>query len=236
MLYYIRNLSFVLVLLSVSLAFPLTNAQATGSSDAQALVLKGTAVIKSFLADSNMTWFHNNAHRARAIFIVPQMIRGGFIVGGSGGSGVLLHRDIKKGTWSYPAFYTMGSVSIGLQIGADASEIVMMIMTEKGLNAMLSTEFKLGADVAVAAGPVGASAKAQTADVLAFGRSKGAFGGVSIEGAVISPRDKWNNDYYGSPVGPVDILIRGSVSNPQADQLRSAMPAPKPAKVKTLGN
>jgi lipid-binding SYLF domain-containing protein len=236
MLYYIRNLSFVLVLLSVSLAFPLTNAQATGSSDGQALVLKGTAVIKSFLADSNMTWFHNNAHRARAIFIVPQMIRGGFIVGGSGGSGVLLHRDIKSGTWSYPAFYTMGSVSIGLQIGADASEIVMMIMTEKGLNAMLSTEFKLGADVAVAAGPVGASAKAQTTDVLAFGRSKGAFGGVSIEGAVISPRDKWNNDYYGSPVGPVDILIRGSVSNPQADQLRSAMPAPKPAKVKTLGN
>ena len=236
MLYYIRNLSFVLVLLSVSLAFPLTNAQATGSSDAQALVLKGTAVIKSFLADSNMTWFHNNAHRARAIFIVPQMIRGGFIVGGSGGSGVLLHRDIKTGTWSYPAFYTMGSVSIGLQIGADASEIVMMVMTEKGLNAMLSTEFKLGADVAVAAGPVGASAKAQTVDVLAFGRSKGAFGGVSIEGAVISPRDKWNNDYYGSPVGPVDILIRGSVSNPQADQLRSAMPAQKPTKVKTLGN
>ena len=101
---------------------------------------------------------------------------------------------------------------------------------------MLSTEFKLGADVAVAAGPVGASAKAQTVDVLAFGRSKGAFCGVSIEGAVISPRDKWNNDYYGSPVGPVDILIRGSVSNPQADQLRSAMPAPKPAKVKTLGS
>jgi lipid-binding SYLF domain-containing protein len=235
MFFFIRNLCLVLVLLSVFLAFPLTNAKATGSSDAQALVLKGTAVITSFLADSNMTWFHNNAHRARAIFIVPQMIRGGFIIGGSGGSGVLLHRDMKTGTWSYPAFYTMGSVSIGLQIGADASEIVMMIMTEKGLNAMLSTDFKLGADVSVAAGPVGASAKAQTADVLAFGRSKGAFGGVSIEGAVISPRDKWNNDYYGSPVGPVDILIRGSVSNPQADQLRNSMPVPKPAKVKTLG-
>lgn len=236
MFFYIRNLSLFFVLLSVSLAFPLTNAKASDSSDAQALVLKGTAAFKSFMADSNMTWFHNNAHRARAIFIVPQMIRGGFIVGGSGGSGVLLRRDMKTGTWSYPAFYTMGSVSIGLQIGADASEIVMMIMTEKGLNAMLSTEFKLGADVAVAAGPVGASAKAQTADVLAFGRSKGAFGGVSIEGAVIAPRDKWNSVYYGSPVGPVDILVRGSVSNPQADQLRSAMPAPKPAKVKTLGS
>lgn len=236
MFFYIRNLTLVLVLLSISLALPLTNAKASDSSDAQALVLKGTAVFKSFMADSNMTWFHNNAHRARAIFIIPQMIRGGFIIGGSGGSGVLLHRDMKTGAWSYPAFYTMGSVSIGLQIGADASEIVMMIMTEKGLNAMLSTEFKLGADVAVAAGPVGASAKAQTADVLAFGRAKGAFGGVSIEGAVIAPRDKWNNAYYGSPVGPVDILIKRTVSNAQADQLRSAMPAPKPTKVKTLGN
>ena len=236
MLFYIQKLGLVFVLLSISLALPLTSAKASDSSDAQALVLKGTAVIKSFMADSNMTWFHNNAHRARAIFIVPQMIRGGFIIGGSGGSGVLLHRDIKTGIWSYPAFYTMGSVSIGLQIGADASEIVMMIMTEKGLNAMLSTDFKLGADASVAAGPVGASAKAQTADVLAFGRSKGAFGGVSIEGAVISPRDKWNNGYYGSPVGPVDILIKHAVSNPQADQLRNAMPAPKPTKVKTLGN
>jgi len=237
MFFSARNVGLALVLMfSVSLSFPLSNAKASDSSDAQSLVLKGTAVFNSFMADSNMTWFHNNAHRARAIFIVPQMIRGGFIVGGSGGSGVLLARDMKTGAWSYPAFYTMGSVSIGLQIGADASEIVMMVMTEKGINAMLSTEFKLGADVAVAAGPVGASAKAQTADVLAFGRSKGAFGGVSIEGAVIAPRDKWNSAYYGKPVGPVDVLIQRSVNNPQADPLRNAMPAPKPAQVKPLGS
>ena len=237
MFFSARNVGLALVLLlSVSLSFPLSNAKASDSSEAQSLVLKSTAVFKSFMADSNMTWFHNNAHRARAIFIVPQMIRGGFIVGGSGGSGVLLGRDMKTDAWSYPAFYTMGSVSIGLQIGADASEIVLMVMTEKGLNAMLSTEFKLGADVAVAAGPVGASAKAQTTDVLAFGRSKGAFGGVSIEGAVIAPRDKWNSAYYGKPTGPVDVLIQRSVTNPQADPLRNAMPTPKPTQVKTLGS
>ena len=228
--------AIVLMVLFCSVSFPLSGARAADASDPQGLVLKSTAVFKSFMADANMTWFHDNAHRARAIFIVPQMLRGGFIVGGSGGSGVLLGRDMNTGQWSYPAFYTMGSVSIGLQIGADASEIILMVMTEKGLNAMLSTEFKLGADVAVAAGPVGASAKAQTADVLAFGRSKGAFGGVSIEGAVISPRDKWNSAYYGSPVGPVDILIRRSVSNPQADQLRSIMPEPAATKVKPIGS
>ncbi len=225
----------VALLLTIFLVFPLSSSKASDLSDAQALVLQSSASFNSFMADSNMTWFRKNAHRARALFIVPQMIRGGFIVGGSGGSGVLLARDSKTGKWSYPAFYTMGSISIGLQIGADASEIILMIMTEKGLNAMLSTEFKLGADVAVAAGPVGASAKAQTADVLAFGRSKGAFGGLSIEGAVIAPRNKWNSAYYGKPVGPVDVLIRRTVQNPQADALRKVMPAAKPAQVKALG-
>jgi lipid-binding SYLF domain-containing protein len=220
--------------LSFFLVLPQADANASGQ-EAQALVSKSNAVFKSFMADSNMVWFRNNIDSAKAIFIVPQMLRGGFIVGGSGGSGVLMARDAQTRTWSYPAFYTMGSVSIGLQIGADASEIILMVMTQKGLNAMLSTEFKLGADVAVAAGPVGASAKAQTADVLAFGRSKGAFGGVSIEGAVISPRDKWNSAYYGKPVGPVDILIKRTVSNPQADPLRTGMPATAQTKTKTLG-
>ncbi len=223
------------LLLTVSLVFPLTRTKASDLSDAQALVLQSSATFNNFMADSNMTWFRNNAHRARALFIVPQMIRGGFIIGGSGGSGALLARDQKTSEWSYPAFYTMGSVSIGLQIGADASEIILMVMSEKGLNAMLSTEFKLGADVAVAAGPVGASAKAQTADVLAFGRSVGAFGGLSIEGAVIAPRNKWNSAYYRKPAGPVEVLIRRTVQNPQADALRKAMPTAMPAQVKALG-
>jgi len=239
MLFSVRNSGLVALLLVCFLVLPVTDARAADTShaaDAQALVLKSDAVFRSFMVDPNMSWFQKNVDQALGIFILPQMLRGGFIIGGSGGSGVFLSRDSKTGTWSYPAFYTMGSVSIGFQIGADASEIVMMIMTRKGLNAMLSTEFKLGADVSVAAGPVGATAKAQTADVLAFGRSKGAFGGVSIEGAVIAPRSTWNNAYYGQPVGPVDILIRHSVTNPQADQLRKAM-LPKPVShTKPLGS
>jgi len=188
------------------------------------LVAKSTTVYRSFMADPNMSWFHNNVDKARGIFIVPQMLRGGFIVGGSGGSGVLIAQDIRTARWSYPAFYTIGSVSLGFQVGADASEIILMIMTDKGLEAMLSTEFKLGADIAVAAGPVGATAKAQTADILAFGRSKGAFGGLSIEGALIKPRDQWNQQYYQQAVRPVDILLKQSVSNPDADPLRNVLP------------
>jgi lipid-binding SYLF domain-containing protein len=122
-----------------------------------------------------------------------------------------------------------------LQIGADASEIILMIMTEKGINAMLTTEFKLGGDVSVAAGPVGASAKAQTADILAFGRSKGLFGGISIEGAVVAPRYEWNDSYYKGPATPVDILIKRTVKNPQADELRTVLPKLQASRTKPLG-
>jgi len=199
------------------------------------LVIKSELVYKSFMADANMEWLRNNVAKAQGIFIVPQMLRGGFIIGGSGGSGVLLARDYKTGEWSYPAFYTMGSVSFGLQIGADSSEIILMIMTDKGMKAMLSTEFKLGADIAIAAGPVGGTAKAQTVDVLAFGRSQGVYGGLSLEGAVIHPRHQWNSSYYGKDIMPVDILIKHSVSNPQADGLRSALPK-RVRNAQTLGS
>jgi hypothetical protein len=142
---------------------------------------------------------------------------------------VLLVREDRHSAsgWSYPAFYTIGSLSLGLQAGADASELVLLIMTERGLNAMLSTEIKAGADISIAAGPLGRNAKAQTADVLAFGRAKGVFGGVSVEGAVIEPRNYWNSAYYGKAVGPADILLRRSVRNRQAEPLRNLMPGSK---------
>lgn len=235
-IFFRTSLTILTFFICLSILPFISEASASDLLDAQALVVKSEAVFKNFMADPNMKWFQQNVHRARGIFIVPQMLRGGFIVGGSGGSGVMLAREAKTGTWSNPAFYTMGSVSIGLQIGADASEIILLIMTEKGVNAMLSREFKLGADISVAAGPIGSSAKTQTADVLAFGRSKGVFGGVSIEGAVIAPRDKWNAVFYGTPVDPVDIFIRRSVSNPLADTLRKALPGLKPVTTKRLGN
>lgn len=203
-----------------------TAARAQDFSKPEELVLKGEAVFKSFMADPNMGWFRDNIGKAKGIFIVPQMLRGGFFIGGSGGSGALLAQDRKTGIWSYPAFYTMGSVSFGMQIGADSSEIILMVMTDKGMQAMLSTEFKLGGDVSLAAGPVGASAKAQTVDILAYGRSKGAFVGIAIDGAVIAPRYEWNNSYYGKDVLLTDILINQTVRNPQADNLRAALPKP----------
>ncbi len=215
-----RSISFLLLfLLSVFLIIPI-KLQASDLGDAKSLVEKSTLTFKAFIQDPEMDWFTKNARRAKAILIIPQNLKAGFLVGGSGGSGVLLDRDLKNGEWSYPAFYSIGSATFGLQIGAESSEIIMMIMTKKGMDSMLTTSFKLGGDITVAAGPIGIGAKAATTDVLAFAKSKGAFGGLTIEGAVIKTRDNLNAAYYGKKVSPTDILVQRSVNNPHADSLK----------------
>ena len=148
------------------------------------------------------------------------MLRGGLVVGGTGGSGLLMARDMKTGLWKGPAFYGIGSLTFGFQVGAEASQIVMVVLTDKGLNSMLSSSFKLGADITMAAGPIGGGTKAATADILAYAISKGAFGGFTVEGAVMQTKDGWNASYYGSPVTPADILIAEKVTNKHADTLR----------------
>ena len=166
-----------------------------------------------------MGWFRDNVKNAKGILVVPSLVKAGFIFGGSGGHGVLLGKDEKSGKWSYPAFFTMGSATFGFAAGIEKSEVILMIMTNKGMDSMLSTSFKLGGDVSVAVGPVGAGAKAQTADVIAFSRAKGVYGGVNLEGAVISTRDSLNSAYYGKPVRTVDIVVKHDVKNSKADPL-----------------
>ena len=186
----------------------------------QELVDKSVSVVKRFGSEKEFDSFITLAKESRGIFIVPQMLKGGFVVGGSGGSGVLLARDKGSKEWSYPVFYTMASVSVGLQIGAESSQLLLLVMTEKGMDSMLSNSFKLGADASVAAGPVGAGAKAATADILSYSIAKGAYTGVSVEGAVVKVREGWNETYYGKKVSPADIFIRKSATNPNADALR----------------
>jgi lipid-binding SYLF domain-containing protein len=187
------------------------------------MVDNARVTFQNFDGDKNMEWFHDNLGRAKALFIVPQLLRGAFFIGGSGGSGAVLTQDQKTGEWSPPAFYTMSAGSIGLQFGGQASQIIMIVMTDKGLDSLMSTSFKLGGDVSVAAGPVGTGAKAKLADIYAFAISKGAFAGMSAEGSVIKPRDGWNEAFYGRPVRPVEILIEHKVTNEGADDLRATL-------------
>jgi lipid-binding SYLF domain-containing protein len=213
----------VKILVLFMLAFALGACTSDTEDEQQALVENANASAKRFSADPDMAWFRDNLDDAEGLLIIPTSLKAGFIIGGSGGSGVMLARRSETG-WSYPAFYTMGSVTFGLQIGGEVQEIVLVIMSKAGRDAMLTNEFKLGADISVAAGPVGAGAKAQTADVLAFSRTKGGlYGGLNLEGAVIATREGWNRAYYGEGVRAIDILITGTASNPGADPLRETV-------------
>ena len=187
------------------------------------LVSDARSTVADFADDPGMSWFRDHVKDAKAVLIIPRLLKGGFLFGGSGGSGVLLARDPQAGTWTYPAFYTSGAITFGPQIGGEAAQVILMVMTQAGVDSMLATSVKLGADVEVAAGPVGTGAKAATADVLSFSRSKGLFGGATVEGALIVARLGWNEEYYGKPLRPIEILLDRKAINAQADPLREAM-------------
>lgn len=216
-----RVLASFMLCLGLLFAVP---AIADERAEAQAIVNKARVTVENFYSDPDLPWFRNNAHKAKAMLVVPQLIKGGFFLGGSGGSGVLLAKnEAVPGGWSYPAFYTLGSVTFGLQFGGEVSEVVLIVLTQAGLDALLSRSFKVGGDISVAAGPVGTGAKAQSADIIAFSRSKGLYGGVNVEGALVETRDDWNRAYYGQAVRPLDILVTGKVANTAADPLRAAL-------------
>jgi lipid-binding SYLF domain-containing protein len=192
-------------------------------SEKQALVEKAQASAERFSADPDMAWFRDNLSDAEGVLIIPTVAKAGFIIGASGGSGVMLARNVDD-FWSYPAFYTMGSITFGLQIGGEISEIALVIMSKTALDSMLSNDFRLGGDISVAVGPVGAGAKAQFVDVLAFSRTKaGLYAGLNLEGALFVTREAWNRAYYGEDVRTIDILVSGTVSNPGAEPLRQVI-------------
>ena len=223
-----KRLSILLFTAAIIGAF-LSNpgmALASDKSDAQAMVTKADMTFNSFMSDKNFSEMRKLSRTAKGIFIAPQVLKGAFVVGASGGTGVFLARG-DSGTWSNPAFYTIGSVSFGFQIGGQASEVILLAMTERGVTTLLQSSVKLGADVGIAAGPYGAGAQAATAnisaDILAFSRSKGLYGGVSLDGAVVDVRDSLNKAYYGKPVTPTDILVKRDVSNAHANKLRASV-------------
>jgi len=225
------KLSLVAAAIVMAFGFTLSSnnaAFANNASDAKQLVEKSKLTFDRFVGMNEMGAFRDLLRKAKGVFISPQVLEGAFIFGLSGGSGVLVARDPGTGSWNGPAFYTVGEASFGLQAGGKASEVVMLAMTDRGVNAMLSPSVKLGADVGVAAGPVGAGASASTAnisaDILTFALSKGLYAGVSLEGAVVAVRNEWNGAYYKKTgVTPTDILIRKDVSTPDAAKLLAAV-------------
>jgi lipid-binding SYLF domain-containing protein len=204
-------------------------ATATDRAEVQALVDRARITFNDFMRDPNYIWLQEHVNRAKGVLIFPQVIKGGFIWGGSGGTGVFLARDERTGNWSEPAFYTVGSVTFGLQIGGEASQVVMLAMTQKAIDSLLSSSVKLGAGASVAIGPVGGGAKANagipnvTADFISFAKSKGLYAGLNLEGSVVAVRDSLNVAYCGKEVRPTDIIVRNHCSNRGANELRATL-------------
>jgi len=199
-------------------------AMAAGEEDAQGIVDKARVTLSGFMRDKDYEWLRANIKKAKGVVIYPQVLKAGFILGGSGGTGVLLARDGKTGEWSNPAFYTLGSVSFGLQIGGEAAEVVLLVMSQKGVDSLLTSKFKLGGDTSIALGPVGAGAKSDvTADFISFAKSKGLYAGLNLDGSYVDVRDSLNKAYYGKDVSPADIIVKHSVSNKGAVPLREEL-------------
>ena len=198
-----------------------TSGVALAQTEQQNLVNAADKALSNFMRDPDMTWLQQNIGRAKAVMIAPELVKAGFIFGGSGGRAVVLARDQKSGKWVGPAFYTMATASVGFQAGISVSEAVTLVMTEKGLNSLLATSVKLGADASVAAGPVGAGAKSDVvADFITFSRAKGVYGGLNLDGTVISITNDWNELYFQKKgILPPDILVRMSARNKGADKL-----------------
>jgi len=220
----IRMVAFATILAAMLLVAAAPGPMAADTEDAQGIVDKARVAFGGFMRDDNYSWMRDHLKDAKGVLIYPQVLKAGFILGGSGGTGVLLSRDGKTGEWSNPAFYTMGSASIGLQIGGESAEVVLLVMSQKGMDSLLTSKFNLGGDASVALGPVGGGAKSDiTADFLSFSKSQGLYAGVNLDGSYVSVRDSLNKAYYGKDVSPLDIIVKQSVSNRGAVPLREEL-------------
>ena len=215
-----------LVALALTVGLGGTAAAQSKEQKARQTVEKAKLTIETFQSDTTFTRNYDGYLKtAKGFLIIPQMVKGAFIFGGSGGSGVLVARNDATGGWSQPAFYTLGGVSFGLQAGGQASETLIIVTNERGLNRLLNSGAKLGADLSVAAGPIGEGVGAGniTADLIVFTRNKGLYGGVSVEGSVVDVRQSWNRAYFGEDLRPSDILLQGRGENPQSAPLLEAV-------------
>lgn len=155
---------------------------------------------------------------AECVAVVPSMLKAGFVFGARYGRGVASCRTASG--WSAPAFFSIKGGSFGLQIGGQAVDLVMLIMNKHGMDNLLHSKFKLGADASVAAGPVGRHAAADTdwkmrAEVLSYSRARGVFAGLELNGAVINQDDSSTKDFYGKEVS-FEQSLKGEVSPPPA--------------------
>ncbi len=203
------------------------SAPAFAQSEQQQVVDRATLAAQELVNDRDGTDAQGVLKQARAVMICPQIFRAGFLIGGQGGSCVLVARD-GAGSWSSPAFYGLGGGSIGFQAGVQDAQVMLFIMNDRGLQAVMDSQFKLGADASatfidLGGGVEGATTAALRADIVGFTRARGLFAGIALGGSLMSTKSDWNQAYYGKPLAAQQIVVQMQASNPAADSLREVL-------------
>ena len=164
--------------------------------------------------------------KARCVVVLPSVVKAAFIVGGSYGRGVMVCHTGKDftGPWGAPAMYALEGGSVGFQIGGQATDFVILVINGSGVDSLLHSKVKLGADASIAAGPIGRTASAETdaylrAEMLSYSRSRGVFAGVSLEGTTLRPDDDANRRLYGRDSSAAVIIAEGKTTAPESARL-----------------
>lgn len=224
-----RSLVICTIMGSVSLTVPLfASTPASAGSDQQADVDHATGTLQDLRHDKEFGNARELMRTARAVLIAPRIFKAGFFFGGEGGVALLMVRGAHG--WSDPAFYTIGSATFGLQIGAEQSEMVLFIQSDRALGAVMRNRFKIGANGGIAIATLGSNVQGATtsnvgADIIVWASSAGVYAGITLDGSLIEPKNEADASYYGRPVTSKDIVLGHTVSNPAAAGLRDALAA-----------
>ncbi|HEX2592988.1 MAG TPA: lipid-binding SYLF domain-containing protein [Rhizomicrobium sp.] len=208
----------------VALAFTaaLTFTGPARASDETRLISHASETVDDLRHSPNFGDARRAMRHARAVLIIPSLVKGGFIFGAEGGNGVLLART--RGGWSSPAFYTLGSASFGLQAGLQKAEVIMIINTDRALRAVMRSKFKIGAGAGITvvnlgAGVEGATSGNLSGDIIVWSQAEGVYGGISLNGSVVAPDNKSNARFYNGTT-EVEAIVANDVKNPEAASLR----------------
>ncbi len=213
-----KTIAIIVLCVGLGLVFSPQALAGNLKEEAEVIVNKARIVIEEVKNAPDSGMAYDLVRQSAGVAIIPDMFKGGFIVGGSYGKGVVVAR--KDGKWSGPSFVYIGAGSVGFQIGAQITDLILVVIGQNTMDSFLRSNFKLGADAAIAVGPVGAQATAATEILLkggiySYSRAKGLFAGVSLEGAGLGTEFDLNRAYYQTTSNPKDILY-GQVESPES--------------------
>jgi len=207
------------------LTFGLIREGRAGQADLERLLSRSEEVLNEIMATPDESIPEELLARCRAIAIYPSLIKGGFIAGALYGDGVVLRRDKGTGNWGPVSFSKIRGLSAGLQIGIQATDLVLVVLNNRGLESLLSSRITLGADFAISVGPVGRTTLIGTdlplkAGILSYSKSRGLFGGAALDGVLVMPDTAGNRLYYGKDISAKEILLGNNVVEIQPSSRR----------------